>query len=87
MLPLKYLPVAPLGDLEVVKTGLFLTSSKVVADGLVVATDASGGMFTKDPRLRRVSWSVVVGAGSKRSVSGVGIHVWPHPPRNKRRAR
>ena len=61
MLPLKYLPVAPSGDLEVVKTGVFLTSSQVVADGLVVATDASGGMFTKDPRLRRVSWSVVVG--------------------------
>ena len=61
MLPLKYLPVAPSGDLEVVKTGVFLTSSQVVADGLVVATDASGGKFTKDPRLRRVSWSVVVG--------------------------
>ena len=56
-----------------VKTGLFQKSSKVVADGLVIATDASGGLFTKDPRLRRVSWSVVVG-----QVQNGQVHVFTH---------
>ena len=41
------------------RTGLFEGNTPDVAD-LVVATDASGGPHSRDPRLRAVGWAVVI---------------------------
>ena len=40
-------------------TGLWETSNKIDGTGLTFSTDASGGPFTSDPRLRRVGVSVI----------------------------
>ena len=57
------------GQLE--KTGIFVDE---VPDstGLVVGTDASGGPYTKDPRLRAVGWAVVIAERQGQEVRVVG---------------
>ena len=54
----KALPASP-AETPVVRTGLWETHEVLDTQGLVFATDASGGEFTSDPRLRRVGVSAV----------------------------
>ena len=53
------------------RTGLFVDNTPDVAD-LVVATDASGGPHSKDPRLRAVGWAVVVARRQGQSIEVLG---------------
>ena len=56
---------------QVEKTGIFLEGEQDVSC-LVVGTDASGGPYTKDPRLRAVGWAVVIGRRQGHQVEVLG---------------
>ena len=53
------------------RTGLFEGNTPDVAD-LVVATDASGGPHSRDPRLRAVGWAVVIARRQGQSIDVLG---------------
>ena len=53
------------------RTGLFAGNTPDIAD-LVVATDASGGPHSRDPRLRAVGWAVVVAPRQGQSIEVLG---------------
>ncbi|OLP99123.1 hypothetical protein AK812_SmicGene18339 [Symbiodinium microadriaticum] len=44
---------------QVIRTGIWETQDRIEASGLTFSTDASGGPYTKDPRLRKVGVSVI----------------------------
>ena len=44
---------------QVIRTGVWETQDRIEASGLTFSTDASGGPYTKDPRLRKVGVSVI----------------------------
>ena len=44
---------------QVIRTGIWETQDRIEAKGLTFSTDASGGPYTKDPRLRKVGVSVI----------------------------
>ena len=57
--------------LRLERTGLFEGEIPEVAD-LVVATDASGGPYSKDPRLRAVGWAVIIARRQGQSIEVLG---------------
>ena len=54
MLPRRYLKVTDQQGQGIIRQGIFEDESLPNVEGLCVATDASGGKYSQDPRLRRV---------------------------------
>ena len=69
MLPKKY--IQSTAEHAVVRDGIF-AEEKPPWGRFVYATDASGGRYTKDPRLRHVGWAVIAAVHGPQGLTKVG---------------